>query len=97
MSSSCAPSVILKRVNKTPPSFMPSHIVIWTWKLWMCLNCLWLLLLFAMIRSVVKSFKVPGVEVVASRMSNEAALTRMIDSKPKKNLVILDAGPGWMS
>ena len=29
-----------------------------------------------MIRSVVKSFKVPGVEVVASRMSNEAALTR---------------------
>ena len=51
------------------------------------------LLLFAMIRSVVKSFKVPGVEVVASRMSNEAALTRMIDST-KKNLVILDAGPG---
>ena len=42
------------------------------------------LLLFAMIRSVVKSFKVPGVEVVASRMSNEAALTRMIDSTPKK-------------
>ena len=55
-----------------------------------------LLLLFAMIRSVVKSFKVPGVEVVASRMSNEAALTRMIDST-QKNLVILDAGPGWMS
>ena len=43
-----------------------------------------LLLLFAMIRSVVKSFKVPGVEVVASRMSNEAALTRMIDSTHKK-------------
>ena len=43
-----------------------------------------LLLLFAKIRSVVKSFKVPGVEVVASRMSNEAALTRMIDSTPKK-------------
>ena len=43
-----------------------------------------LLLLFAMIRSVVKSFKVPGVEVVASRMSNEAALTRMIDSTQKK-------------
>ena len=43
-----------------------------------------LLLLFAMIRSVVKSFKVPGVEVVASRMSNEAELTRMIDSTPKK-------------
>ena len=42
-----------------------------------------LLLLFAMIRSVAKSFKVPGVEVVASRMSNEAALTRMIDSTPK--------------
>ena len=30
-----------------------------------------MLLLFAMIRSVVKSFKVPGVEVVASRMSND--------------------------
>ena len=43
-----------------------------------------IMLLFAMIRSVVKSFKVPGVEVVASRMSNEAALTRMIDSTPKK-------------
>ena len=48
------------------------------------LSVLLLLLLFAMIRSVVKSFKVPGVEVVASRMSNEAALTRMIDSAPKK-------------
>ena len=48
-----------------------------------------LLLLFAMIRSVVKSFKVPGVEVVASRMSNEAALTRMIDSTPKKTLSYL--------
>ena len=50
-----------------------------------CVVCvvMWLLL-FAMIRSVVKSFKVPGVEVVASRMSNEAALTRMIDSTPKK-------------
>ena len=43
-----------------------------------------------MIRSVVKSFKVPGVEVVASRMSND-----WLDTK--KNLVILDAGPGWMS
>ena len=42
------------------------------------------LLLFAMISSFVKSFKVPGVEVVASRMSNEAALTRMIDSTQKK-------------
>ena len=49
-----------------------------------CMASLGLLLLFAMIRSVVKSFKVPGVEVVASRMSNEAALTRMIDSTPKK-------------
>ena len=48
-----------------------------------------LLLLFAMIRSVVKSFKVPGVEVVASRMSNEAALTRMIDSTQKKTLSYL--------
>ena len=56
-----------------------------------------LLLLFAMIRSVVKSFKVPDVEVAAARMSNESALTRMTDSTPKKNLVRLDAGPGWMS
>ena len=56
-----------------------------------------LLLLFAMIRSVVKSFKVPDVEVAAARMSNESALTRMTDSTPKKTLVRLDAGPGWMS
>ena len=56
-----------------------------------------MLLLFAMIRSVVKSFKVPGVEVVASRMSNEAELTRMIDSTPKKTWSYLTAGPGWMS
>ena len=54
--------------------------------MWLELELLLLLLLFAMIRSVVKSFKVPGVEVVASRMSNEAALTRMIDSTPKKKL-----------
>ena len=59
--------------------------------------CIVLLLLFAMIRSVVKSFKVPDVEVAAARMSNESALTRMTDSTPKKNLVRLDAGPGWMS
>ena len=37
-----------------------------------------------MIRSVVKSFKVPDVEVAAARMSNESALTRMTDSTPKK-------------
>ena len=43
-----------------------------------------LLLLFAMIRSVVKSFKVPDVEVAAARMSSESALTRMTDSTPKK-------------
>ena len=42
-----------------------------------------LLLLFAMIRSVVKSFKVPDVEVAAARMSNESALTRMTESTPK--------------
>ena len=42
------------------------------------------LLLFVMIRSVVKSFKVPDIEVVAARMSNESALTRMIDSTTKK-------------
>ena len=55
-----------------------------------------MLLLFAMIRSVVKSFKVPDVEVAAARMSNESALTHdLLDTK--KNLVRLDAGPGWMS
>ena len=48
------------------------------------LIALLLLLLFAMIRSVVKSFKVPDVEVAAARMSNESALTRMTDSTPKK-------------
>ena len=42
-----------------------------------------LLLLFAMIRTVVKSFKVPDVEVVAVRMCNEAELTRMTDSTPQ--------------
>ena len=51
-------------------------------------------LLFTMIRSVVKSFKVPVVEVVAARLSNESALST--DSTPKK-LGRLDAGPGWMS
>ena len=42
-----------------------------------------LLLLFAMIRSVVKSFKVPDVEVIAARVSNELALTCVTDSTPK--------------
>ena len=42
-----------------------------------------MLLLFAMIRSVVKSFKVPDVEVAAARMSNESALTRTTYSTPK--------------
>ena len=55
-----------------------------------------LYLLFAMIRFVLKSFKVPDVEVVAARVSNELALTCKTDSTPK-NLVILDVGPGWMS
>ena len=54
------------------------------------------MLLFAMIRSVLKSFKVPDVEVVVARMSNESALTRMTDSSPK-TLVRFDAGPGWIS
>ena len=52
-----------------------------------------LLMLFAMMKSVVKSLKVPDVEVVAARMSNESALTHMTDST-QKPLVILDAGPG---
>ena len=41
------------------------------------------ILLFAMIRSVVKSFKFPDVDVVAAWISNESALTRMTDSTPK--------------
>ena len=41
------------------------------------------LLLFAMIRSVVKPFIVPAVEVVTARMINESALARMTDSTPK--------------
>ena len=49
-----------------------------------CRCCVLVLLLFAMIMSVVKSFKVPDVEVAAARMSNESALTRMTDSTPKK-------------
>ena len=49
-----------------------------------CVVMFGMLLLFAMIRSVVKSFKVPDVEVAAARMSNESALTRMTDSTPKK-------------
>ena len=43
------------------------------------------LLLFAMIRSVLKLFKVPDVGVVAARMSNESALTCMT-TQHKKNL-----------
>ena len=46
--------------------------------------CWLLLLLFAMIRSVVKSFKVHDVEVAAARMSNESALTHdLLDTKKK--------------
>ena len=47
-------------------------------------DCVVWSLLFAMIRSVVKSFKVPDVEVVAAWMCNEAAFTHMTDSTPKK-------------
>ena len=49
-----------------------------------------------MIRSVVKSFKVPDVDVVEAQMSNESALRRITDST-QKTLVRLDASPGWMS
>ena len=49
------------------------------------------LLLFAMIRSILKSFKVPDVEVVVAQMSNESALTCMTDSKK-----LGQTGPGWM-
>ena len=55
-----------------------------------------MLLLFARVRSVVKSLKAPDVEVVVARMSNESALTRMTDST-QNTLVRLDTGPGWMS
>ena len=48
-------------------------------------------LLFVMIRSVVKSFKVPDVDVAAALMSNESALTRMTDSTPKN----LGQTPRW--
>ena len=58
--------------------------------------CIVMLLLFAIIRSVLKSFKVPDVEVVAARMSNESALTCMTDLTPK-SFDRLDAGPGLMS
>ena len=55
-----------------------------------CDGVFWLLLLlFAMIRSVVKSFKVPDVEVAAARMSNESALTRMTDSTPRSDLTLV--------
>ena len=47
------------------------------------------LLLFVMIRSVVKSFNVPGVEGVAARMCNEAPLARVTDSTPKKTWLYL--------
>ena len=42
-------------------------------------------------RSVVKSFKVPDVDVVAALMSNESALTRMTDStqKPWSDLMLV--------
>ena len=47
-----------------------------------CLFLCMLLLLFTMIRSVFKSFKVPDVEVAAARMSNESALTHdLLDTK----------------
>ena len=49
-----------------------------------------------MIRSVLKLFKVPDVEVVAARLSNVSALKCMTDST-QKILVRLDAGPGRMS
>ena len=42
-----------------------------------------MLLLFTMIKSVVKSFKVPDAEVVAAWMCNEAALPHMTDSTTK--------------
>ena len=44
--TSCAYSVTLKRINKTPHSFLHFHIVIWTRKLlWKYMSCLSKLLL----------------------------------------------------
>ena len=60
---------------------MRRHFKVWkdtSKQAWRC-GLLW----FAMIKSIVKSFKVPDVDVVAARMSNESALTCMTDSPPK--------------
>ena len=42
-----------------------------------------------------KSFRVPVIEVVVARLSNESALPRTTDLTPK-NFGRLDAGPKWM-
>ena len=63
--------------------YTPSNFGLWTRG--SSESSILILLLFAMIRSVVKSFKVPDVEVAAARMSNESALTHdLLDTK--KNL-----------
>ena len=49
------------------------------------MHCIWLLLL-AIIKSVVKSFKVPVVEVVAARLGNESALRRLLTRLQKISL-----------
>ena len=57
-----------------------------------------LLLLFAMIKSVVTSFKAPVLEVVAVRLSNKSALARArLTRFHKIKLGRLDAGPGCVS
>ena len=40
------------------------------------------MLLFATIKSVVKLFKVPVIEVVAAQFSNESALLGRLDTDP---------------
>ena len=46
------------------------------------------MLLFAMLKSVVKLFKVPVVEVVAARLSNESALLRACGSRWNHTLIM---------
>ena len=59
-------------------------------------SCFSFLFLFVMIKSVVKSFKIPVVKVVADRLSNKSALPCTTDSTQKK-IGWLEAGPGWIS
>ena len=56
-----------------------------------------LFLLFAMIKSVVKSLKVPVVEVVAARLSNESLLPCTTSSTPKNLVDLTLVLDGWVN